>query len=477
MNAFLFFTHFLMPCAITTAVLWICYRLLFGNSNRFQFNRSFLLTALLFALALPVISSWMGQITPQTVNWKEHLLSNTFWLNEISITANNTAVSEAGSENMLNTGGHGFNFWQICAILYLVGVGITSLLFSFKLFRIIYLLISSEKEKRNGYTAVFTQRDHGSFSFLNYAFFPDKNTAEEIVRHEISHIEHHHSFDILFVELMIILQWFNPFIYLYKKELQSNHEYTADQDVLSVGTHIGNYMQLILQQCTAVDFSGMSNNFSLIITKKRIKMMTRNDKTKGIWWKLMTVVPVLAILLLANLKTTAENTPSPIAEQTAISTEQTATSDNTTSVEAIIADNVEETTAKTGTASTVQSDKIKPNEKLTEPQTIPDDSVYNKVEVMAEYPGGFEKMGEFLGKNIVYPEEAKEKNIQGTVLVSFVVEKNGKITDAKVVRGIGGGCDEEALRVVNAMPKWKPGKQNGKNVRVQFALPIKFKLQ
>lgn len=125
----------------------------------------------------------------------------------------------------------------------------------------------------------------------------------------------------------------------------------------------------------------------------------------------------------------------------------------------------------------VQKHSIEQPTQPIEETIVPDDSIYNIVEVMAEYPGGFEKMAEFLGKNIVYPEEAKEKNIQGTVLVSFVVEKNGKITDAKVVRSIGGGCDEEALRVVNAMPKWKPGKQNGKNVRVQFALPIKFKLQ
>ena len=477
MNASIFFTNFLMPCAITTAVLWICYRLLFSNSNRFQFNRGFLLTAMLFALALPVIASWMGQITPQAASWKEHFIGNTFWLNEISITANGTAASEVLAENMPNAGGQTFNFWQICTLLYLIGVGIACLLFSFKLFRIIYLIISSPKEKRDGYTAVYTQRDHGSFSFLSYAFFPDKNTAEEIVRHEKSHIEHHHTLDILFAELMIILQWFNPFIYLYKKELQSNHEYTADQDVLSVGTRIGTYMQLILQQCTAVDFSGMSNNFSLIITKKRIKMMTRNDKTKGIWWKLLTVILVLAILLFANLKTTAENVSSPIAEQTAISTDQPEISENATSVEATVQETVEELFSSEPESTAVVQEIDKQADKSAETSIVPDDSVYNKVEVMAEYPGGFEKMSEFLGKNIVYPEEAKEKNIQGTVLISFVIEKNGKITNAKVVRGIGGGCDEEALRVVNAMPKWKPGKQNGKNVRVQFALPIKFKLQ
>ena len=146
----------------------------------------------------------------------------------------------------------------------------------------------------------------GSFSFFRYAFFPNENVDPDIMRHEMSHIAHHHSWDILFAELMMILQWFNPFIYLYKKELQSLHEYQADRDVVATGVDKKNYMMLILQQCTAVDFSGMSNNFSLILTKKRIKMITRNEKAKGLWWRLLATLPVLAILMIANTKVAAQ---------------------------------------------------------------------------------------------------------------------------------------------------------------------------
>ena len=102
---------------------------------------------------------------------------------------------------------------------------------------------------------------------------------------------------------------------------------------------------------------------------------------------------------------------------------------------------------------------------------------YTVVEQMPEYPGGEQKMAEFLEKNIVYPQIAKESGIQGTVYISFVVTKEGKVKGAKVMRGIGGGCDQEALRVVKSMPDWKPGKQAGKAVPVQFNLPVKFKLQ
>jgi TonB family protein len=98
------------------------------------------------------------------------------------------------------------------------------------------------------------------------------------------------------------------------------------------------------------------------------------------------------------------------------------------------------------------------------------------VEVMPEYPGGHEALFAYISENIKYPEKAKKEKIQGRVFVSFVVEKSGKVTNVSILRGIGGGCDEESLRVVSEMPIWKPGLQDGKPVRVQFNLPIKFAL-
>lgn len=103
--------------------------------------------------------------------------------------------------------------------------------------------------------------------------------------------------------------------------------------------------------------------------------------------------------------------------------------------------------------------------------------IFTVVEEQPGYPGGEEARIGFLQQNIKYPEEAKELGIQGRVFVTFVVEVDGSITDVRVLRGIGGGCDEEAVRVVRAMPKWVPGKQRGVPVRVQFNLPIKFTLQ
>jgi protein TonB len=146
-------------------------------------------------------------------------------------------------------------------------------------------------------------------------------------------------------------------------------------------------------------------------------MKTKNEKLNGFWWRLLTAMSVMAILLMVNTNAMAQN------------------------------------------------------------KEVATDKVLEKAEVMPEFPGGDQALFDFVSKNVVYPEEAKDKEIAGRVLVSFVVEKDGSIGEVKVVQGIGGGCDEEAVRVVKAMPKWKPGKDKGKPVRVSYMMPFTFKLQ
>ena len=146
-------------------------------------------------------------------------------------------------------------------------------------------------------------------------------------------------------------------------------------------------------------------------------MITKTNNVNGLWWRLVATLSVLAILLMVNTNAMAQN------------------------------------------------------KKAT------NDKVLEKAEVMPEYPGGDQAMMKFVAENVQYPEEAKEKGISGRVLVSFIVEKDGSIGEVKVVKGIGCGCDDEAVRVVKAMPKWKPGTDKGKAVRVNYMLPITFKLQ
>ena len=437
MNTQTLFTEYLLPIAIGLMVLWVAYRLLFTNSNRFQFNRFYLLSAMLFSLALPLFGLLMGESTPQVVAFKQNLFKG-FMLNEITITYGDPSVVTLPEVEVATPTRIHFSLWQVLGVIYLIGAAVTALLFLFKMGKLVAMIIRSPKRKMDGYTMVFTHKEHGPYSFFRYAFFTDENVNPDIIRHELSHISHHHSWDILMVEMMKIFQWFNPFIYFYKRELQSLHEYIADDDVVSTGADKRNYMMLILQQCTAVDFSDMSNNFSLILTKKRIKMITKHEKAKGFWWKLLATLPVLALLLIVNARASAQ---------------QTSNSDV----------NVHE--IKTSDINNIKIKKVET------------DSVYQVVEVMPEFPGGMSQMATFLSENIKYPEEAKDKNISGRVFIEFVIEKDGSVSNVNVMRSVGGGCDDEAVRVVKAMPKWKPGLMKGKPVRVHYVLPINFKLE
>ena len=112
-----------------------------------------------------------------------------------------------------------------------------------------------------------------------------------------------------------------------------------------------------------------------------------------------------------------------------------------------------------------------------EEEDIQEAEIFTIVEEMPDFPGGMQKLADYLAKNIKYPQMARESGIQGRVFINFVVEPDGSISNVNVMRSLGGGCDEEAVRVVKSMPKWKPGKQRGKPVRVSYILPVNFKLQ
>ena len=520
MNAQELIIGHLLPIAATVAVLWLVYRLLFRNSNRLLFNRFFLLTSMLLALAMPLLGLLSGAEMPQMATLKQNMFGG-MMLSEVIVTPDGQPVLPEVTVTTNATPSR-FSLWQVVGGIYLIGVGVMTLLFLFKFGKLVALIIRSPKRKMSGCTAVFTGRDQGSFSFFRYAFFPNENVDPDIMRHEMSHISHHHSWDILFAEVMMILQWFNPFIYLYKKELQSLHEYQADRDVVATGVDKKNYMMLILQQCTAVDFSGMSNNFSLILTKKRIKMITKNEKAKGLWWRLLATLPVLAILMIANTKVTAQEQKAvdkPITVEmgrfeifdddgTPLQLKDTViyaddgsyvkfeTSDGfqpesgepckKLTVTSYNADGapcnnffITETERRGDTSTySIETFSISGSlfETLLDVATSKKDTVYQIAEEMPVFPGGEQAMMKFVAENINYPQEAKDKEIAGRVFVSFVVEKDGSVDEVKVMRGIGGGCDEEVVRVVKAMPKWKPGKQEGKPVRVNYMMPFNFKL-
>jgi TonB family protein len=421
-------------------ILYFAYKLLFRNSNRFQLNRIVLLTISIFAFALPFIRiSIEGQQFQEMPSFKQ----------EIDVIFYSDAMIEAPVETKT------LSITDIISYLYIIGVVFFLMKFVYNIFKIYKIKAGKKIEKIDNVNFIYTNESHVPFSFFNNVFIgtstssvTDNEVPEPvegnpnilIIKHEMSHVKNHHSVDVILMEIMIAFQWFNPFIRMIKNELKSNHEFIADSEAIKNEDEKSNYMMLLLQQCTAYDFSTIANNFSFLLTKKRISMITKNQKVKGSVIKVLLTLPVFALLILLN--TQCDNTkPNDEKQQTTV-----------TETETILEQPVYDTEA-----ATLQ------------------DSIYRVTEVMPQYPGGPNEMMKYIQENLKYPQSAIDNKIEGRVFVSFVVEKDGNITNAAVMRGIDKECDAEALRVVASMPKWTPGQHKGEVVRTQFTIPIYYK--
>ena len=397
---------------VATMVLYFAYKLLFRNSNRFQLNRIILLAISVFAFALPFI-----RISIEAQQFQEM----TSFKQEMDVIFYNDAIMEAPVET--NT----LSITDIISYIYIIGVVFFLMKFVYNIVKIHKIKAGKKIETIDDVNFIYTNESHIPFSFLKNIYIPKDNLDEMIIKHEMSHVKNRHSVDVILMEIMIAFQWFNPFIRMIKNELKNNHEFIADSEAIKNEDEKSNYMMLLLQQCTADDFSTIANNFSFLLTKKRISMITKNQKVKGSVIKVLLTLPVFALLILLN----------------------------------------------------TQCDNVKPNDgkqsaPATEVETI-QDSIHRVTEVMPQYPGGPNEMMRYIQENIKYPQSAKDNKIEGRVYVSFVVEKDGSITNAAVVRGIDKECDAEALRVVSSMPKWNPGQHKGEVVRTQFTIPIIYK--
>ena len=398
---------------VATMVLYFAYKLLFRNSNRFQLNRIILLTISVFAFALPFIKiSLEGQHFQEMTSFKQEM--DVIFYSD-AIIQENPVVEKT------------LSFTDIISYLYIIGVVFFLMKFVYNIVKIYKIKAGKKIEVVDDVNFIYTNESHIPFSFLKNIYIPKDNLDAMIIKHEMSHVKNHHSVDIILMEIMIAFQWFNPFIRMIKNELKNNHEFIADSEAIKNEDEKSNYMMLLLQQCTADDFSTIANNFSFLLTKKRISMITKNQKVKGSVIKVLLTLPVFALLILLN----------------------------------------------------TQCDNVKPNEEkqqtpATELETV-QDSIYRVSEVMPEYPGGPNEMMRYIQENIKYPQSAIDNKIEGRVFVTFVVEKDGSITNAAVLRGIDKECDAEALRVVSSMPKWNPGQQKGEVVRTQFTIPIIYK--
>ena len=442
------FILFLGKASVGTALLYLFYQLFLMKETHFSLNRVFLLGSLIFPLLIP----WI----------------NNPFLREVSETPFVQILDTIQiSETSKIVESH-FSIWHLLLIIYFIGV----LVFTIKLIiNFIHLLQITRKTETKIYNGVRVQvsKDNISpFSFWKTIYLnTDILKADEIdiiIKHETIHIKQYHTLDILFIEFLRILFWFNPFLLMVQKSLKELHEYTADQYVKNTQKDISSYIY-VLGKSTGYPIE-MSNNFNKPLILKRMKMMTKKPSKWASTLKVMLAIPLLfgLILVFSIREMSAKAIPSIFNMETEIIVP-------TSTENGII---VNSNTPKVTTESKpIIATSVAPKD------TIPKKNIHkaNEVDKQASFPGGMDKLMEYLKNNIQYPAACREKGIQGIVLVEFVITKNGKIDKVKVLFPVNPDLDAEAKRVISKMPKWEPAELNGKKVNSIYQIPINFKLQ
>lgn len=428
-------------------------------------------------------------------------------------------------------------WWQsVVPAVFMVGVAVTLGRTLYAVLRVLTLIGRSEKHPLdNGITLCVTaHRQVSPFSWMNYIVmnrddYEARNPA--IIAHERGHISQHHSLDVLLVDTLTALQWFNPAMWMLRQDLRAIHEYEADQAVLSQGINMRQYQYLLIQKAVSACGYSVANGITHSTLKNRIHMMLNNKKySRARLLKLLALAPIVGAALALNARTVTDyvytDKPEPqqkkqpvkkgrqngelklggqnvsVKADTKIDVEHKETlfivdgkrmaASEAKSIDPKSIDHIEVLkneealapyiaqygdVAKAGLIIiTTRKDSVVRGSVQESESSTAYEKVFDVVEQMPEYPGGPVAMMKFLMENMRYPETAHKAGVQGNVIVNYVVETDGTISNIKVVKKVSDELDAEAIRVVGTMPKWKPGMQNGKPVRVKYTVPITFRL-
>lgn len=425
------FLLYILEIGISLFLFYSIFWLFLKSETYFQVNRYYITLSLIVSLLVPLINISFS-----------HNSSEIIYYNLISTVV----VTADGFENVVR---NHLNSSQLILIIYLLGVGVFLLRFIYQMLSLIFIILKSDVKHYSGLKYVLTDKHMAPFSFFNYIFISKKIESEDLKKiliHESIHAKQWHSIDVLILEMLAILQWFNPFIWFYKNSMQEVHEYLADRGVLSKGFNPKEYQKLIYNQVFGINNMRLANSLNYSLTKRRFIMMTKIKSPKSAIFRIFLFIPVIVLVVLAF---------------------------------------------------SCSNEELKENEVVkvaNSNNTELDGKVYEKVDVMPTYPGGDLEIRKFIASGIVYPKEAAKLGVSGKVFVAFVVNSNGKVVDVKVKEGIADNfstdkgidgfseydaaklIEEEALRIVSILPDWTPGKIDGKNVNVQFTIPIAFKL-
>lgn len=444
--------------AVCLALFYLFHKLLMSRDTFHTFNRFAILSMMLLSLVLPLV----------------HLSLDS----EAGINRGTVALEGLVAQTVVADGGNGvgdgLTLTQVLLAAYVLGVVLfvgKALLSVGSLLRLIRR--ARCVEVRNSIRIYTMQGDISPFSWFRYIIMSEKDWQEnrrEIVLHEMAHIRRCHSMDVAVCNIMIVFQWYNPAAWLLKRELQTVHEYEADEAVLSAGVDATHYQMLLIRKAVGERLFSMANNLNHNSLKKRIIMMKIKRTNPMQKAKVAFVLPLAAMTVAAFASQKVENLSEKVEQE---SEAFSSVSDNpvvravgeTARVAAVKVQEYKALEEASSMAMAKDTAEVKTGKKM--PCT-------DNPEMFPQFPGGHVALFEYLSKNIKFPKSKENEDVKVRVVTTFTVEKDGSITDAKIVRSQGEAFDNEALRVINGMPKWIPGMQNGKAVSVKYLLPITF---
>jgi TonB family protein len=452
----------MVKTALYLAGFYFVYFLFLSRDTQYTRNRTFILLSVILSFILPLISIRINQNGALAYFGKT--LSEVFVVaerNRLTVNADNMTVTSTAT---------------IIFTVYITGV----IILGFKLLHDTgsLLLLIARHGKNPERLVRFKGLNTSGFSAMGYVFINQAlagDETEEVMRHEMNHLRLNHYADIFLIELVKVLQWFNPAIYMINRSLRAVHEYQADEGCLSAGISVINYQNLLLNHIFRSRIFTPSNSFSNpSLIRKRITMMTRERSGAAASFKLLFVIPVVGILMMtiSSYRVSIDNSElpgsSPANNKIVPLIRQY---DALKEPEQMPPPPPPPPPVAAVTMGIVKQEIL--SEKTEEAPT----EVFVVVEEMPQFPGGDKAMMEFIYKNIVYPEAAKEKNIQGRVVLRFVVKYNGEVGNVQVIKGVDPALDNEAQRVIEDLPAWTPGKQGGKPVNVWYSVPVTFQLK
>lgn len=496
-----------LKVAVLMAVFYVFFRLLAAGETFHRLNRIVLLGSLALSLVLPLCVVTVHK-TVEVASLQP-------------VISVGEAVAGEVVEGDFRSGGAG----RILFAVYVLGVAFCLARTLHRIYSVRRIIARSVEmplppyvHDKTGKTRLFVAEDSdiGPFSWMHSVVLSRKDYEEDlaagscghsiILTHECGHIACRHSADMLFVDVIAALQWFNPVVWLLRKDLRTVHEYEADARVLSQGFNVYQYLNLLILKAAGDAGYSIANGISMSSAlSKRVKMMIRKKSSRYGWAKLLYVVPIVAISLAATAKTVVDYKvkEGPVSEAPSVnpsaddeplyvidgnvSSKEEMMKLNPEDIESVTVLKEKSATEMWGSRGangvvmilTKVPGKVADLYRGAVGDTIIDGGsvgALSVVEHLPQFPGGDMALMDFLANNVKYPEEAMKKGLQGRVVVNFIVEKDGSLTNVNVARAVDPLLDAEALRVVKAMPKWTPGKQNGKPVRVKFNIPVSFRL-